>query len=127
MNVLYIEDDIDDYGFFVETLADIIPEAQCANAINGLDALQMLEDRTVEPDVIVLDINMPTMDGKICLKALKTDMRYKDIPVYIYTTAANPLDIAQCRQLGAADYLRKPTSIVEARKTLEKIFQSVPR
>lgn len=124
MKILYVEDDIDDYSFFVDAIHEINPDVQCSNAINGLQALQMLEDGTTAPDVIVLDINMPAMDGKSCLKALKTDSRFKQIPVYIYTTSANSLDITHCKQLGAADCLTKRNSYQEAKKTLEKIFPS---
>jgi CheY-like chemotaxis protein len=127
MNILYVEDDIDDYSFFVDAIQEINPEVECTNAINGLQALQMLEEGTSLPDVIVLDINMPAMDGKACLKAMKTDPRFKEIPVYIYTTSNNPLDITHCKQLGAADYLSKRNSYLEAKQTLGKIFQSVLR
>jgi CheY-like chemotaxis protein len=126
MNILYVEDDIDDYSFFVDAIQEINPEVECTNAINGLQALQMLEEGAT-PDVIVLDINMPAMDGKACLKAMKTDPRFKEIPVYIYTTSANPLDITHCIQLGAADYLSKRNSYLEAKQILGKIFQSVLR
>jgi CheY-like chemotaxis protein len=125
MKVLYVEDDIDDYSFFVEVLEEIYPDVQCSNAVNGLDALQMLDDGLVMPDVIVLDINMPAMDGKACLKAIKTDARFSTIPVYIYTTGANPMDATHCLQLGAADYLLKPHSLHEAKQILRKVFQPV--
>ena len=124
MNVLYVEDDIDDYSFFVEILEEIYPDVQCANAVNGLEALQMMEDQVVKPDVIVLDLNMPAMDGKVFLKAIKTDPRFSSIPVYIYTTGANPLDATHCKQLGATDYLLKPNSTLAAKETLQKIFQA---
>jgi CheY-like chemotaxis protein len=125
MTVLYAEDDIDDYSFFVETLHELIPGVECINAINGLNALELLEDLPVKPDVIFLDINMPAMDGKACLKTLKNDLRFRSIPVFIYTTGANPMDIAHCKQLGAKDYIQKPNSITEARRILGGIFASV--
>jgi len=97
----------------------------CINAVNGLNALELLEELTVKPDIIFLDINMPAMDGKACLKTLKNDLRFRGIPVFIYTTGANPLDIAHCKQLGAKDYILKPNSVTEARKILESVFASV--
>jgi CheY-like chemotaxis protein len=64
MVVLYMDDDIDDYFFFEETLRKVKPGATCVNARDGQEALYMLEQKVVQPDIIFLDINKPTMDGK---------------------------------------------------------------
>jgi CheY-like chemotaxis protein len=124
MQILYVEDDRDDYSFFVELLGQVHPGAQCTNATNGLEALQMLDTGAVTPELIVLDLNMPVLDGKDCLKSLKADARFNNIPVYVYTTGANPLDATYCKQLGAVDYLLKPNTVREANEIVRRIVNS---
>jgi CheY-like chemotaxis protein len=122
MLVLYAEDDIEDYSLFLEVLEFIQPGAECMNVINGVEVLKFLDDCVILPDYIFLDINMPAMDGKACLKAIKRDPRYKNIPVVIYTTSRNPLDQEFSTELGVLAYLPKPNTIDEAKAALQKIF-----
>jgi CheY-like chemotaxis protein len=123
MLVLYAEDDIDDFGIFCEVLQTINPLVKCVNARNGFDVLEFLDNSTTLPQYVFLDINMPAMDGKACLKHIKKDERFKLIPVIIYTTSKNPKDIELCKQLGAADYLIKPNTVKEAFDKLSKFFK----
>jgi CheY-like chemotaxis protein len=122
MLVVYAEDDIEDYSFFTEVMELIDPQIDCMNAIDGAQVMKFLEESDVLPDYIFLDVNMPTMDGKACLKAIKTDPHFINIPTIIYTTAPNSLDQELCMQLGAAYYLPKPYSVNEAKASIQKIF-----
>jgi CheY-like chemotaxis protein len=125
MYILYADDDIDDFFIFVEITKVIDPGIFCMNAQNGLELLDILENATILPDAIFLDINMPSMDGKSCLRVLKRDTRFRDIPVVMYTTSTNPEDDTECRELGADDYLRKPVSVVDAARGLKEIFRQL--
>lgn len=94
-----------------------IDEAQ-----NGLQALEKLKARSV--DLVLLDINMPEMDGYDVLKQMKSDMDLRDIPV-IMISADDKLDsVVRCIELGAEDYLPKPFNAVllraRVRASLEK-------
>lgn len=120
MLVLYAEDDIDDFDFFCETIESIDPATRCINTRDGIETIDYLENAMVLPDVIFLDINMPTMDGKSCLRNIKMDERFKEIPVVIYTTSNSEKDKEHCLQLGAVDYVQKPTSIAEASGKLSR-------
>lgn len=122
MLILYAEDDVDDYGMLEETLIRINPEARCINARNGREVLDILDESSPLPDLIILDINMPTMDGKSCLKSIKSDSRFRSIPVVIYTTSSNEMDKEQCLQLGAEKYLIKPFVFSEAEASIGKAF-----
>ncbi|MCD9017676.1 response regulator [Parachryseolinea silvisoli] len=122
MLILYAEDDIEDFDFFSEILQEFNPKATALNAVNGLQAIEILQELTVLPNAVFLDVNMPTMDGKACLKALKGDETLKAIPVYVYSTGVSPRDIEQCMQLGAAAVITKPLSLDEARTSLGKVF-----
>lgn len=67
---------------------------QIISARNGTEALEILDNLVRLPDYVFLDINMPSMDGKACLKNLKRDHRVKSFPVIIYTTNTNKIDNA---------------------------------
>lgn len=123
MTVLYAEDDIEDVDVFYEVLFSIDRSIECFNTRDGAETIEFLENATALPDIIFLDINMPTMDGKSCLKNIKKDERLRAIPVVVYTTSKNPKDRELCFQLGASDYVHKPNSIKEATARLSKFIQ----
>ena|SRR6188768_873697 len=123
MLVLYAEDDIDDFDFFSETLKSVDASITIVNTRDGNETLNFLESEMELPDMIFLDINMPSMDGKSCLKEIKRLDRLKHIPVVIYTTSNNPLDKEHCMQLGALDYVQKPTSVNGALSTLAGLMK----
>lgn len=124
MLVLYAEDDIEDYSLFLDILEVIQPGVECINVVNGVEVLKFLDHCVLLPDYIFLDVNMPAMDGKVCLKAIKREARFKNIPIIIYTTSRNPLDQEFCNELGVLAYLPKPNTVSEAKAALQKIFIS---
>ena len=77
-------------------------------AENGQVALQQLEKHHAEIKLILLDWNMPVMDGLATLKAIKTHPVYASIPVMMVTTEAEKGNIALAIQAGASNYLMKP-------------------
>jgi CheY-like chemotaxis protein len=123
MQVLYAEDDIDDFALFCEIVKQINDSVQCINTANGRETLEFLENAATLPDLIFLDINMPIMDGKSCLKRIKGNRRFSNIPVVMYTTSRNEKDEQQCRDWGAMDYLKKPAHIHELVDQLSPFFE----
>jgi len=79
-------------------------------AENGLQALEMLPQHADGLDLIILDVNMPEMDGFETLTRIKADPRFKHIPVMMVTTESDRGRIIQAVQAGAANYLTKPFS-----------------
>jgi CheY-like chemotaxis protein len=108
MTILYAEDDIDDFEFFCEMINRIDNTIRCINTQNGVETLDFLENATVLPDLLVMDLNMPLMDGKACLKAIRKNDRFKELPIAMYSTSHEPKDREHCLQLGANDYFKKP-------------------
>ena len=107
--ILYADDDIDDRTW----VSDACDTLDCALKINfvenGRQVVNYLQKAvTILPQLIVLDLNMPEMDGRQTLQYLKSDPLFKHIPVAIVTTSANKLDKEVCNRLGAALYLIKP-------------------
>jgi two-component system cell cycle response regulator len=80
-------------------------------AANGQVALDVC--RTDPPDLVLLDVDMPVMDGPTALAAMKADAELADIPVLFLTARTSGTDVAAGLQLGASDYLRKPIEPAE--------------
>lgn len=76
-------------------------------AINGIEALDWLEKKSAEIDLILLDIVMPGMDGFEALDKIKKDERFRKIPVIVSTNLDNDEDKAQAMDFGAKDYFVK--------------------
>lgn len=80
---------------------------------DGQAALDFLRDAgNPRPDLILLDLNMPRMNGIECLVALKRDPALADIPVVILTTSAAERDIAATQAAGAAAFITKPADVL---------------
>jgi CheY-like chemotaxis protein len=80
---------------------------------NGVEALKDLAACQKLPCLIMLDLNMPKLNGTETLIKLKSDERYKDIMVVIYSTSVNALERQKCMRLGAHSYVVKPISYAE--------------
>ncbi|HEY9490312.1 MAG TPA: response regulator [Chryseosolibacter sp.] len=122
MVVLNVDDDHEDREFFCDALREIDPSVVCLIAASGMEALALLQDQDPLPDYIFLDINMPMMDGKQCLKALKSISRLQSIPVIMYSTSTDTLEIKECYKLGAEDFLIKPHSYEKLVNDLTSVF-----
>ncbi len=79
-------------------------------AEDGEEALKLLSDEYNEIGLILLDWNMPGLDGYELLKILKSDDRYKEIPVMMVTTESEKSNIIRAIKAGAINYLTKPFS-----------------
>lgn len=120
-----IENDLDDQEIFGMALQEAAPEASCVFANSGVEALELLEqDPSFVPSLVIMDMNMPLMDGKECLQALKAMERLREVPVYMYSTTADPLSVAEVKGLGAVDFFEKPTSFQELTALLGQLVQS---
>jgi len=77
-------------------------------AVNGAEALELLGKEYQEVDLILLDWNMPVMNGIDTLKALKSDSRFQHIPVMMVTTEGEKVSIVEAVKAGAKHYMIKP-------------------
>ncbi len=119
-NILLVDDDAEDR----EIIADAFQEIRAGQFLsfqpNGEEAIAFLEARYAAgtiPCLIVLDLNMPRMNGTQTLHFLKNDPRFADIPVIIYSTSLNTIEKEECLQLGAHSYVIKPILYQETIET----------
>lgn len=107
--ILYADDDCDDHFFLRESVTCTGLPADVVYLTDGDQVIRYLEKAGDDlPSLIVLDLNMPRLNGKQTLERLKTDTRYADIPVIILSTSNNRMDKEFCTSRGAASYLVKP-------------------
>lgn len=123
LNILFVEDDAIEVMMFVRVLQKIGSNHRLIEARNGEEALAVLNSKEVIPDIILLDLNMPKLNGIEFLKIVKSNDLTKHIPVIIFTTSNNHRDIATCYKIGISGYIIKPLKyedyLVLVQKTLE--------
>lgn len=109
-SILIVDDDEDDKDLFLEALKNVDSSIVCMSAANGEEALRLLQNLEHSmPNLIFLDMNMPRMDGKECLIAIKKMENLQHIPVIIYTTTSRNEDMEEMKKKGAVHFLTKPT------------------
>ena len=91
-------------------------------ANNGEEALQKLQYKDNLPDIILLDLNMPKINGVDFLKILKSDENLKYIPIIIVTTSSNQRDLLECYKIGIAGYVSKPLKYEEYVSKIDKLL-----
>jgi len=108
LNILLIEDDMIEVMKFQRTISSLELDHKVIEANNGEEALEILEKKDELPDIILLDLNMPKINGIEFLNILKSDDVLKYIPTIILTTSQNQKDLLECYKIGIAGYVLKP-------------------
>jgi len=120
LNILFIEDDIIEGIKFNRVLSQLGLKHQLIEVNNGEEALELLQSGGDLPDIILLDLNMPKMNGIEFLRILKNDESLKKIPTIIFTTSNNQKDILECYKIGIAGYLIKPLKYEDYQTIVKK-------
>jgi two-component system response regulator len=116
--ILHIDDDEDDRLLFSRAFARSGLGGVLKDVGSAEEALLVL-NRTgpfaqlARPRLIILDLGLPQLDGRDFLALLRSQLRYKDIPIIILSGSENYRDIQHCRELQVVEYLVKPTSMEE--------------
>ncbi|MCG9790876.1 response regulator [Flavobacterium algicola] len=118
--ILHIDDDLDDCEFFKEALQSIC-EASYLAINNPCEALEKLKNNKLKPDLILLDINMPQMDGCSLLKAIRNNLATVNIPIIIFSTSPNESKNLTS-DLDVMYYITKPYNFDDLKKVIRKIL-----
>lgn len=123
LNILLIEDDVIEVMKFNRVLSTLGLNHKIIEAGNGEEALEILQVKKIIPDIILLDLNMPKINGIEFLQILKDHSFLRYIPAIILTTSNNHRDVLECYKIGIAGYVLKPLKyedyVERIRKTLE--------
>jgi len=123
--VLLIDDDRDD----AEIFSDALKEAGLSDGLDyyedGLKALKSLADKSVRPDVIFLDINMPSINGWECLREIKNLAGMQHIPIVMYSTSNLQSEGISAKDIGASAFLTKPDNFRDLKVRLTDLFHQL--
>ncbi len=128
--ILLAEDDEDDYLITKRAFQKSHISNPLHHVKNGEELMDYLRrngqyanENPPSPVLILLDLNMPKMDGREALKAIKSDPRLKKIPVVILTTSKSEEDILLTYELGANSFIKKPSNFDDFIKTLGSLAE----
>lgn len=135
LTILVAEDDADDRVLLADAFADSGVVVSLDFVTDGVELMERLARRDADanlglPDLVLLDLNMPRMDGREALRAIREHERLRHLPVIILTTSNAELDIRVSYQLGANSYVTKPRRFDELTavlRSLERYWMDIAR
>jgi chemotaxis family two-component system response regulator Rcp1 len=114
VNVLLVEDNEGDVVLAKEAFRRVSSDINITHIYDGEDVIAYLNSKIITlPNLIVLDLNLPGMNGLEILKFIKSTEHIKNIPVVVFTTSNNLKDISKCTELKADSYVIKPIDLME--------------
>lgn len=119
--VLLVEDDEDNRDLVAFVIARSRMDVELVVAENGQEALDKSFARA--PDLILMDMQMPVMDGWQAVPILKADDRTRNVPIIAFTAQAKPEDKARAREMGCIDYYTKPMDPEELLALVQKYLK----
>jgi CheY-like chemotaxis protein len=122
LKILLVEDNLIEIMKMKRTLSLLKLKHIMHEAKNGEEALNFLDDRSNIPDIILLDLNMPKINGIEFLRILKANDDLKHIPTIILTTSSNQKDLLECYRTGMSGYILKPLKYEEYVKKIEVVL-----
>lgn len=127
--IILADDDVDDRDVIQDVMELLDAGDVMMFAEEGETLLELLQENFTSlstPCLIVLDLNMPKMNGTQTLSRLKSNEQFKHVPVIIYSTSINPVEKEKCLLLGAHSFITKPLSYKESIETAQKFLQFCP-
>lgn len=126
--ILLVEDNPDDAELTTAALHEHAGDVEIAVAEDGVEALEYLrsEGRFADrpgalPDVVLLDLKLPRLDGLEVLRQIRSDLRTRRLPVVILTSSTEEQDLARSYDGGANSYVRKPVDFDEFARVAERL------
>lgn len=120
LHILFIDDDEIERLKFNRICKQSDYSTTISEAENGEEALKKLEESI--PQIIVLDLNMPKMNGIEFLQALRGNSRLKYVPIIVLSSSDNQYDIKKCFEIGVSGYLLKPLRYEDYKENITKLL-----
>jgi CheY-like chemotaxis protein len=127
LKIVIADDDADDQFFLIEAIKKNQQQHSLHSVFDGSQLLDLLhgrgkyKDAAQRPDLILLDLNMPVVDGFAALSQIKKNEALKDIKVFILSTSRRENDKTACKLLGADEFYSKPMQL----ESLKMIVQDI--
>lgn len=128
-DLLLVEDQPSDAELALRALRGLDLGTDIYHLENGAEALNFIfgrdgyDHRRVDeaPDLVLLDLKLPKVNGHEVLRALKADERTQDIPVVVLSSSGERADVEQCYALGVNSYVVKPVDFAQFTETVQRI------
>ena len=126
--IFLAEDDIDDQEFLIDAILSINPYITLIAFSSGIKFINNISQLNEEslPNLIILDYNIPEINGAEILEKLKENSRYADIPKIVWSTSDSELYRQNCLKHGAISYLVKPSSIIGIKEMAKQMLDFCP-
>jgi len=125
-SIIITDDDKEDQEFLKEAIERCRANCEIKSAYNGKELMNMLLDKNLKlPDLIILDLNMPLMDGYEVLKKVRKHAGLKHLPVYVLTTSEHEYDRIKAVAYGANGFYSKPMQTSGLIKIVNEIFSKI--
>jgi CheY-like chemotaxis protein len=128
LTILLAEDNQDHAELIIDTLKDFNVGNTIVHVNDGEKAIEYLKNKAAEaegdsaiPDLVLLDLKMPRMDGASTLRAIREDYRLKHLPVVMVSTSTVEKEINTCFELGANSYVTKPLQFEEFSRKIKDL------
>lgn len=126
-HIIIADDDLDDQYIIKDVIEKLKVKHEFVSVYNGLELLHLLKGtgktgEKIIPGLIIMDLNMPLLDGLGALSQIKANEELKDIPVYILSTSRFDYDKQRALELGANDFFSKPYKFEELKEIIKDIF-----
>ena len=119
IHIILADDDEDDRLFFTEAFDELKISTKVNTFNDGVELMDYLnEDNAILPNVLFLDLNMPRKSGKECLNELRSNEKFNNIAIAIYSTSSSEEDIEDTFVDGANIYIKKPNDFTVLKKIL---------
>jgi CheY-like chemotaxis protein len=133
IRILLADDDESDRLLFQEAFEELEIKTTVRTVNNGIQLMDYLSVKdAILPDLIFLDLNMPRKNGLECLKEIRSNKKFKAVPIAIYSTSASEKDISETFLHGANVYIKKPSNFGSLKQVLNKavtttyLYQGTP-
>ena len=123
--VLYADDDVDDIRFVEESFSETTQNIELITTYNGIDLLKYLQSlKPLDPNpcLIILDVNMPRLNGKETLLKIREMDRFRSVPVVLFTTSSTELDKNFARNYNAG-FVTKPLDNAQMKNITDRFIE----
>jgi CheY-like chemotaxis protein len=119
IDVLLAEDDVGDVLLVAKILDEYPEPVKLHIARDGMDALLLLASGTFQPDLVIVDLNMPNISGCGVIERFHAD----DVPMVVFSSSGSQVDIQRALELGAREYVQKPATLADYREAVRGMIQ----
>ena len=124
LTILAADDDLEDLELIEDAFSSLEPDIALHKVTNGRAVIDYLNNQADSdlPCLIILDYNMPELNGSQVLAKIGKEKRYADIPKLVLSTSSAPIHMHECMINGAAEYYVKPNSLKELETLAKKVL-----